>query len=103
EYMQVNQQIHRMVIDIAANPILLSVWQSLAPRVERARAMPNLDRARWTGALIEHTRMFAALAARDGVLLRKLANEHFLNGLPYIKAMRQPQPLGTARRRSPRT
>lgn len=102
EYMQVNQQIHRMVIDIAANPVLLTVWQSLAPRVERARAMPNLDRARWTGALIEHTRMFAALAARDGQLLKKLANEHFLNGLPYIRAMRQPQPPGTPRRRSAR-
>jgi DNA-binding GntR family transcriptional regulator len=102
EYMQVNQQIHRMVIDIAANPVLLTVWQSLAPRVERARAMPNLDRARWTGALIEHTRMFAALAARDGVLLKKLANEHFLNGLPYIKAMRTPQPPAPSRRRTSR-
>ena len=48
EYMGVNQQIHRMVIDIAANPVLLSVWQSLLPRVERARTLPNLDRARWT-------------------------------------------------------
>jgi DNA-binding GntR family transcriptional regulator len=88
EYMRVNQQIHRMVIDIAANPVLLSVWQQLAPRVERARALSNLDRARWTGALVEHTRMFAALASRDGPLLRRLASEHFLNGLPYIAALR---------------
>jgi DNA-binding GntR family transcriptional regulator len=87
EYMRINQEIHRMVIDIAANPVLLSVWQSLAPRVERARALSNLDRSRWTGALIEHTRMFAALAARDGALLRRLASEHFLNGLPYIAAL----------------
>jgi DNA-binding GntR family transcriptional regulator len=88
EYMRVNQQIHRMVIDIAANPVLLSVWQQLAPRVERARALSNLDRARWTGALVEHTRMFAALASRDGPLLKRLASEHFLNGLPYIAALR---------------
>jgi DNA-binding GntR family transcriptional regulator len=87
EYMRINQEIHRMVIDIAANPVLLSVWQSLAPRVERARALSNLDRSRWTAALIEHTRMFAALAARDGGLLRRLASEHFLNGLPYIAAL----------------
>ena len=72
-----------MVIDIAANPVLLSVWQSLLPRVERARTLPNLDRARWTGALFEHSKMFAALAARDGPLLRRLSSEHFLNGLPY--------------------
>jgi DNA-binding GntR family transcriptional regulator len=87
EYMQVNQQIHRMVIDIAGNPVLLSVWQALAPRVERARALSNLARSRWTAALVEHTRMFAALASRDGPLLRRLASEHFLNGLPYIAAL----------------
>ena len=63
--MKVNEQIHRMVIDIAANPVLLSVWQSLVPRVERARSLSNLDRARWTAALFEHSKMFAALAARD--------------------------------------
>jgi DNA-binding GntR family transcriptional regulator len=85
EYMKVNQQIHRMVIDISANPVLLSVWQSLAPRVERARTLPNLDRARWTAALFEHSKMFAALAARDGPLLRRLSSEHFLNGLPALR------------------
>ena len=91
EYMKVNQQIHRMVIDIAANPVLLSVWQSLAPRVERARTLPNLDRARWTAALFEHSKMFAALAARDGPLLRQLASEHFLNGLPTLLSLQAVQ------------
>ena len=28
EYMKVNEKIHRMVIDIAANPVLLAVWRS---------------------------------------------------------------------------
>jgi DNA-binding GntR family transcriptional regulator len=92
EYMRINQLIHRMVIDIAANPVLLSVWQTLAPRVERARALSNLDRSRWTAALVEHTRMFAALASRDGKLLRQLASDHFLNGLPYIAALKTAHP-----------
>jgi DNA-binding GntR family transcriptional regulator len=87
-----------MVIDIAANPVLLSVWQSLAPRVERARALANLDRTRWTAALIEHTKMFAALAARDGQQLRRLASEHFLNGLPYIAALTTGGPADVASR-----
>jgi DNA-binding GntR family transcriptional regulator len=87
EYMKVNQQIHRMVIDIAGNPVLLSVWQSLLPRVERARTLPNLDRDRWTAALFEHSKMFAALAARDGPLLRRLSSEHFLNGLPTLRSL----------------
>lgn len=86
-YMKVNEKIHRMVIDIAANPVLLAVWQSLVPRVERARSLSNLDRGRWTAALFEHSKMFAALTARDGPLLRRLASEHFLNGLPAIRSL----------------
>ena len=98
EYMRVNQQIHRMVVDIAGNPVLLSVWQSLLPRVERARTLPNLDRSRWTAALFEHSKMFAALAARDGPLLRRLSSEHFLNGLPTLRSLQagQPSELATA-------
>jgi DNA-binding GntR family transcriptional regulator len=103
EYLRINQQIHRMVIDIAANPVLLSVWQSLAPQVERARAMPNLDRTRWTAALMEHFKMFAALAARDAPLLRRLASEHFLNGLPYIAALQANPPASPRRRRARRS
>lgn len=81
-YMEVNLIIHRRVVEIAANPVILSIWQSLVPRVERARGLANLDRDRWTAALYEHAKMFAALAARDGQLLSRLTREHFLNGLP---------------------
>ena len=31
--------------------------------------------------------MYAALAARDGPLLKRLASEHFLNGLPAIRSL----------------
>lgn len=103
EYLRINQAIHRMVIDIADNPVLLSVWQSLAPQVERARALPNLDRERWTAALMEHSKMFAALAARDAPLLRRLASEHFLNGLPYITPGKVPPDGESAPKRRSRT
>lgn len=83
-YLTINQQIHRMVIDMAGNPVLTATWQSLVPRVERARALANLDPGRWTAALFEHSKMFAALAARDGELLSRLTLEHFMNGLPYV-------------------
>lgn len=82
EYLTINHQIHRRVVEIAANPILFAQWQALLPRVERARALANLDRDRWSAALVEHTKMFAALAARDGALLAALTREHFDNGLP---------------------
>jgi DNA-binding GntR family transcriptional regulator len=81
-YMEVNKAIHQRIVEIAGNPILLAQWQSLLPRVERARSLANLDRARWSAALFEHTKMFAALAARDGKLLARLTMQHFMNGLP---------------------
>jgi DNA-binding GntR family transcriptional regulator len=84
-YMRLNQQIHRRTVEIAANPVLYSVWQSLVPRVERARALANLDTGRWTGALFEHTKMFTVLAARDGKLLNQLTREHFVNSLPFLQ------------------
>lgn len=85
-YMAINHRIHRRVVEIAANPILEGQWRSLLPRVERARALANLDRERWSAALFEHSKMFAALAGRDGPLLARLTLEHFLNGLPSTTA-----------------
>lgn len=89
-YMKLNQTIHRRTVEIAANPVLLTVWQSLVPRIERALALANLDPARWTSALFEHSKMFAALAARDGATLSQLSREHFLNSLPYLSKLTDP-------------
>lgn len=83
-YLKLNQRIHRRTVEIAGNPVLFSVWQSLAPQIERARALPNLDRDRWTAALFEHSKMFTALAARDGEALASYTRANFMNGLPYI-------------------
>ncbi len=98
-YMRINQLIHRRTVEIAASPVLYSVWQSLLPRVERARALANLDMNRWTQALIEHTKMFTALAARDGALLASLTRTHFENGLPFVTErvdMSQPSQTGSS-------
>lgn len=90
-YLRINQDIHRRTVEIADNPVLTSVWQSLVPRVERARALPNLDRDRWTAALFEHSKMFTALQARDGPLLARLTREHFMNGLKVIAHSAPPE------------
>ena len=101
-YHEINRQIHRMVIDIADNPVLTATWSSLLPRVERARALPNLDPNRWTAALLEHSKMFSALAARDGALLSRLCREHFLNGLPSPTRQSDESLPAAARKRRPR-
>jgi len=85
-YLEFNHKIHRRVVEIADNPILTATWQSLIPRVERARAIANLDPTRWIAAVHEHSKMLAALAARDGELLARLTREHFMNGLKFVPA-----------------
>jgi len=94
DYLAVNREIHSKTMQCAANPILLSIWEGLLPRIERARALPNLDSKRWTEALIEHTKMFTALVARDGPHLEVLTRQHFLNGLPYLRQSIQVDSLG---------
>lgn len=84
-YLALNQKIHQRTVEIAGNPVLLSVWQTLAPKIERARALPNLDPARWSAALLEHSKMFTALAARDGQKLSELTRAHFLTAMPFVR------------------
>jgi DNA-binding GntR family transcriptional regulator len=84
EYLRINQTIHRRTVEISGNSVLIGIWLQLVPRMERARAIPNLDMDRWTGALIEHTKMYTALAARNGDLLAALTEQHFMNGLPHL-------------------
>jgi DNA-binding GntR family transcriptional regulator len=83
-YLDLNHQIHRRIVEIAGNSVLLSTWESLVPRVERARAIANLDPSRWLAAVYEHSKMLTALARRDGSTLAQLTREHFLNGLKYV-------------------
>ena len=84
EYLKLNHLIHRRILEIAANPVLISTWEMLLPRVERARALANLNAERWLEAVYEHAKIFAALAARDGALLSRLIRQHFRNGLPSV-------------------
>lgn len=93
-YLKLNQAIHRRVVEVSGNKTLLGVWRLLEPRVERARALPNLDGGRWSEALREHSAMFAALAARDGARLARLTRAHFLNGLPFIAPAPEPKDDG---------
>lgn len=86
DYLAVNHLIHRRIVSAAGNPVLTSTWELLLPRVERARALPNLHEARWEEAVHEHSKIFATLARRDGPLLCRLLREHFSNGLAAINA-----------------
>ncbi len=86
EYLVLNQRIHRGIVTASHNPVLLELWELLAPRVRRARSLSNHDPARWDAAVQEHEEMLAALTARDGDRLGALMEPHYLNGLHVIRA-----------------
>lgn len=84
-YLELNHAIHRAIVDVAGNPPLRAVLDTLLPRAAQARAAANRDPERWTAAVYEHAQIFATLAARDGEALSRLMREHFLNGLVSIR------------------
>jgi DNA-binding GntR family transcriptional regulator len=85
-YQALNQRIHRSIVAASRNPVLLELWDLLAPRVRRARSLANHDPARWDAAVREHEEMLTALTARDGERLGALMEPHYLNGLQVIRA-----------------
>jgi DNA-binding GntR family transcriptional regulator len=85
-YQALNQEIHREIVRLARNPVLLEVWDMLAVRVRRARALANLQSERWEAAVREHEAMLAALRARDGDGLAAQMAPHFMNGLAVLKS-----------------
>lgn len=93
DYLMANHAIHRLIVEAAGNPVLKTTWETFLPRIERARALANLQPERWMEAVYEHARIFAALAARNGPLLSRLIREHFSNGLALsVSAGRLPGP-----------
>jgi DNA-binding GntR family transcriptional regulator len=87
EYLALNAMIHRALVQGSGNPVLLELWDLLAPRVRRARSLGSLDPARWAAALAEHEAMLDALRRRDGERLGALMVPHYLNALPTIGAL----------------
>jgi DNA-binding GntR family transcriptional regulator len=79
EYFKLNQQIHQMIVDAAANPVLASVYSTLMSKVHRARGAANADTLRWAESASEHEAILAALedtAHRD---LPRILREHSEN------------------------
>lgn len=61
EYFRLNQQIHQMIVDAAANPVLSNVYATLMAKVHRARGAANADMLRWSVSMDEHEAILATL------------------------------------------
>lgn len=85
-YFEANKAFHRKIVELAANPVLLSVWDQLALRVDRARYSSNLWPKRWKAAIEEHQLILDALAARDPQRAGDALREHVRGGLSGLIA-----------------
>ena len=83
-YLEANRLIHEHLVEGSQSPSLILVWRMLLPRAERARQVTTLDHARWAEAFEEHRRIHVAVRARDEMLVRRLLQEHFANGIPGL-------------------
>jgi DNA-binding GntR family transcriptional regulator len=75
-YFLVNQRIHAEIVRLARNPVLQNLWQSLAPKVFRARILMSYDAVRWRESLAEHEALMAALRKRDHTAFVRALAEH---------------------------
>jgi len=85
DYFRYNQLIHEKILDVAANPALTSMHQSLSARIRRARYIANMSQARWDKAVAEHEEILKALEARDGPNLARILKTHLHNKCETVK------------------
>jgi DNA-binding GntR family transcriptional regulator len=101
-YFAVNQELHRALVAMAHNPILVEAHASIMVQIERAR-FAALDHAhRWEESIAQHEAIFEALQARDAAGLAEIVRRHVIetgeivrSALPSAGTAR---PRGRARR-----
>lgn len=75
-YFRQNQQIHRRIIALTENPVLLATYTSFAGKIARARYSANYDRIRWDESVREHEAIMRAIRARNSEVLSQRLEEH---------------------------
>ena len=78
-YYRLNAQIHTLINDAAANPVLTGAYRSINARVQALRFRTNQNAAKWKRAVKEHDVMLEALTARDSAALRAVLVQHLNN------------------------
>ncbi len=79
DYFRINQEIHQIIIDGAANPVLAGVYAALMSKVHRARGAANADTLRWQESHEEHEEIMAALREPGRPRLAQVLRRHSEN------------------------
>lgn len=86
-YFQINQAIHKKIVELARNPVLQDIYGSLSGRIRRARYLANMDSDRWRQAIDEHEQILDALEHRDGARLSQLLKDHLQHKYDVLKSV----------------
>lgn len=77
-YSELNQGLHRDLVAMTHNPVLVETHAIILTQVERARfAAPSIGH-RWEASVAEHDAILVALKARDANLLENLVSTHVM-------------------------
>ncbi|GAA3534775.1 GntR family transcriptional regulator [Zobellella aerophila] len=79
EYFEVNQHIHRLIIELAGNETLTQLHHQLMNRVSRGRYLAIGVQHRWEESVDEHRALLGALLARDGEQAGRVLAEHVMH------------------------
>lgn len=87
EYFRLNQEIHQMIVDASANPVLSAIYASLMSKVHRARGVANADTLRWAESMSEHELILSALTDPAHERLPEILREHSQNTAREVMAV----------------
>lgn len=76
EYIQINQQVHRLIVAAARNPVLAETHGRLLGRLQRARNLALATEGRAEESILEHRAILAALERRDREATSRLMARH---------------------------
>lgn len=83
-YFEINQAIHKAILEASRNDTLRRTHATIASQVHRARYQANLSRKRWEKALKEHEQIAEALEQRDAARARTLLEDHMMGKLNTV-------------------
>ncbi|MBL1375819.1 GntR family transcriptional regulator [Zobellella denitrificans] len=79
QYFEINQHIHRLIIELAGNETLTQLHHQLMNRVSRGRYLAIGFHHRWEESVTEHRALLEALQARDGERAGRILAEHVMH------------------------
>lgn len=79
DYFRINQEIHQLIVDSAANAVLSGIYATLMSKVHRARGAANADLMRWQESHEEHDAIMAALREPGRPRLAGILRDHSEN------------------------